>query len=306
MLLTAVLITSLLSAAPAPASAPAQASQQDSLKGYPAWARALGERYLLGQTAVFVLHGNVNDLQATPEEGGRHSYDMLRGFLARSLFGSRDLVLLYDPASGIVGTEEQTVADLKKALGEKLRGHTTMPRVPSQALPWLHDYLRRRLAAERSIALIITDADAVLPPGALARLSEADRQAVVTVRNWATQDAFVSADFSVVLVTERLQDIAATLTRAPHVGVYEVPRPSEQERLDLVRERLREPAVSAWVPLPAERIAQLTEGFLLRDVSAMLYHASRAQTPLTEESIAKHRTQVAAPAGPAPAKGSPR
>jgi hypothetical protein len=302
MLLTAVLITSLLSAAPAPA----QARPQDSLKGYPAWARALGERYLLGQTAVFVLHGNVNDLHATPEDGGRHSYDMLRGFLARSLFGSRELVLLYDPASGILGTEEPTVADLKKALGEKLQGLTTMPRLPSQALPWLHDYLRRRLAAQRSVALIITDADAVVPPGELARLPEADRQAVVTVRNWATQDAFVSADLSVVLVTERLQDIAAALTRAPHVGVYEVPLPSEQERLDLVRERLLEPGLSAWVPLPAERIAQLTEGFLLRDVSAMLYHASRAQTPLTEESIAKHRTQAAAPAGPAPAKDSPR
>ncbi len=297
MFLTALLVTTLLSAAPAPATP----AEPDPLQGYPAWARALGERYLLGQTSVFILHGNVHDLQGVPEEGGRRSYPMLREFLARDLFGSRDLVLFYDPVEGIRAAQAQTAEDLQKALGEKLKGLTTLPQAPEQALPWLHDYLHRRAAAGRSVALILPDADAVVPAGELATLSAADRQAVVMVRNWATQAALVNADVSVVLVTGRLQDVASALTREPRVGVYELPRPSAQERLDFLRESLSDPALADLVRVPAQRLVELTEGALLRELDTMLALAFSNRTPVTEQSLAQLRSKPAA----APAAGAP-
>ena len=73
---------------------------------YPAWARRLahGIRARLGNT--FVLHGNTHDLQPAPHQADRaHTaadFVPLTAFLARWVFGQRDVIVEYQRANGPV------------------------------------------------------------------------------------------------------------------------------------------------------------------------------------------------------------
>ena len=51
----------------------------------PSWAEALRARYLSGEASVFLLHGNVRDLQPWTEADGTTRWLHLRAFLERFL-----------------------------------------------------------------------------------------------------------------------------------------------------------------------------------------------------------------------------
>ena len=67
----------------------------------PAWATALRDRYLSGESSVFLLHGNVRDVQPWPDADGTIRFVSLREFLTRFLGRNKDLLVYYNVSEGI-------------------------------------------------------------------------------------------------------------------------------------------------------------------------------------------------------------
>ena len=67
----------------------------------PSWATQLRNRYLSGESSVFLLHGNVRDVQPWMEPDGKVVYLALRDFLTRFLGRSKEPVVHYNVSEGL-------------------------------------------------------------------------------------------------------------------------------------------------------------------------------------------------------------
>src|SRR5215212_7647786 len=88
---------------------------------FPPWATQLADLYFSGTTAVFVLHGNTDDLfRVKPGEPAR--YGVLAEFLSEQLFGRWSLVLHYDLGRGLrafAGRDEKRLKDMVALANKK-------------------------------------------------------------------------------------------------------------------------------------------------------------------------------------------
>ena len=102
----------------------------------PAWAKRLADLYFAGTSAMFVLHGNTNDL--VPISGGdKPRYGSINEFLATQLFGRFDLVLGFDLAHGIsayAGGDAERQRLMVGLMSRRLGDPEKLPRDPAQAL----------------------------------------------------------------------------------------------------------------------------------------------------------------------------
>src|SRR5690625_7330526 len=82
---------------------------------YPQWARELAKKYLSRSLNQFIIHGNIHDLVPVTREK-ETSYQKLKHFLSEEFFGSRDIVVFYDRASGIYFRDAESRKDFSRAL----------------------------------------------------------------------------------------------------------------------------------------------------------------------------------------------
>jgi hypothetical protein len=205
----------------------------------PGWAAEVRSSYLRGESSVFILHGNVDDLIL--HQGGLLD---LRTFLTDVLLARKDVVLHYNPSLGI----------------RSLRTGRPLPdaeRLPSlldagQALPALERVLR----ATDGVGLILDYADMLAPAGDPNFLTTADRRSVMTLHRWSLDKQFEDSDNLVILISEQLSDLSPRLVGHPRVTALELPLPDADERATVIR--LLEPdARPDEVQLLAERSAGL-------------------------------------------------
>src|ERR1700733_5456195 len=176
------------------------------LGGLPAWARELSEKYYSRSFALFVLYGNVRDLVPlrTPDST---TFVPLDEFLFGALFGQRDVVLHYD-RGGLNFGSAASQADFRRALEGYDSFHGTtysqggLPRNPDAVLNLLDNYLRLRIADGKKIGLVIDFAETIAPAGDVSSMSAEDRNALVILKRWARNAAFLKADVTICLVSE--------------------------------------------------------------------------------------------------------
>src|SRR5215467_9687525 len=197
------------------------------LDALPEWARDLSEKYYSRSFALFVLHGNVRDLVPlrTQEDS---SFVSLEEFLSRALFGQRDLVLHYD-RGGLSFGSSATQADFRRALEGYDSFHGTnysqggLPRNPDAVLNLLDNYLRLRIADGKKIGLVIDFAETIAPAGDVSSMSAEDRNALVILKRWARNAAFLDADVTLCLISENQIELNQGIVQ--HPGVPRLPFP---------------------------------------------------------------------------------
>ncbi|MCK6527396.1 AAA family ATPase [Myxococcota bacterium] len=243
-----------------PAS-PASPASEDPGSSLPAWAGELRARYVSGEACLFVLHGNVRDLQP-------HGSDFvsLEGFLGRLLGRSKEVVVHYDYSRGarFPDTRMRQAFGLAVNARRLLKGlpeidPEILPREPHRLLPLLEEFLTDR--SQRG-ALVVDYAEALCPDGDLSFAGSEDRSSLVTLQRWAADPGIQESDNLVILVTENLADLNRKVRGSARVVPIEVPLPDEGERLAFVRHLTRRGRAGAF-PSPgigAERLAQATSG----------------------------------------------
>src|SRR5882672_1422900 len=213
------------------------------LDALPPWARELSEKYYSRSFALFVLYGNVRDLVPLRSQETTN-FVPLDEFLSGALFGQRDIVLHYDRGGLNFGSADSQ-ADFRRALVGYDSFHGTtysqggLPRNPDAVLNLLDNYLRLRIADGKKIGLVIDFAETIAPAGDVSSMSADDRNALVILKRWGRNSAFLNADVTICLVSENQIELNQGIVQNPGVSSIGIPLPDEAERLDFVRWQLR-------------------------------------------------------------------
>src|ERR1022692_1643204 len=251
------------------------------LDGLPAWARELSEKYYSRSFALFVLYGNVRDLVSLRRQEGTE-FVPLDEFLSGALFGQRDLVLHYD-RGGLSFGSAATQADFRRALEGYDSFHGTsysqggVPRNPDAVLNLLDNYLRLRIADGKKIGLVIDFAETIAPAGDVSSMSADDRNALVILKRWARNSAFLNADVTICLVSENQIELNQGIVQNPGVSSIGIPLPDYAERLEFIRSLLKNQELPAGSEVNDETLAKLGAGLKRVQLQSLISHAVQNQ-----------------------------
>ena len=244
---------------------------------------------------MFVLHGNVHDLVALNQDDSSEHVPLLK-FLKEALFGLRDLVLSYD-RGGISFARPDMQADFQRALSGYDSFHQTnysqaLPRNPDGVLNLLDNYLRLRIADGKKIALILDFAETIAPAGDVSGMSADDRNALVILKRWAQNPAFLRADITICLIAENRIELNQGIVQNPGVASIQIPLPDESERLQFIRAQL------AATPLPPASdvtditLAKLGAGLKRLQLQGLISHAVQNRRPLTVKFLSERKKEL--------------
>src|SRR5437016_3062602 len=266
------------------------------LDALPAWARELSEKYYSRSFALFVLYGNVRDLVPLRQQETT-KFVPLDEFLSGALFGQRDLVLHYDRGGLTFGSAE-TQADFRRALEGYDSFHGTtysqggLPRNPDAALNLLDNYLRLRIADGKKIGLVIDFAETIAPAGDISGMSADDRNALVILKRWARNSAFLNADVTICLVSENQIELNQGIVQHPGVSSIGIPLPDYADRLEFIRTQLKSQELPAGSEVNDESLATLGAGLKRVQLQSLISHAVQNRQPLTLKFLSDRKKDL--------------
>ncbi len=241
----------------------------------PAWADDLRRRYLRGESALFVLHGNVFDVVVH----GQRLLGLTQFLVDVLLRDNKDAIAVYNLSTGVrfakmpktpaVGTEDVLLAT------EKSRVLTS---------------LERLLVGSSRTAVVLEYADTVAPAGDPAFQGDDDRAAVVTLHRWSFLPEIEKGDNVVLLVTENLAELSPKLVSNPRIAVVDIPMPDRDTRRAVAR--IADGKLSEG---DADRYAELTAGLKAVQIAAIL-----APPPAAEEDRAAREAFILGILGDSP------
>ena len=255
----------------------------------PAWAERLGDAYLDGTSAVFLLHGNVRDLVpvAPPAPAGSldppEAWGTVPDFLAREMFGRWDIVLSYDIGRGLrplAGPDRDRLRTMVQWLTERLGHASQWPRDPDAAVGAIDAILERNLIdppeQRKRIAVVLDYAQYLVPGGELASRSAASR--LVRMLSWAGNPLLRRVNVAIVLLADTLAEVHPRLVTSAAVTAIDVPMPdaAQRERFAVAT------AAAAGLPSAQDaavtRMAKVAGGLTLESLRAVVTLAGRDGT----------------------------
>ena len=226
----------------------------------PPWAEQIRSTYLRGEASVFLLHGNVFDLIL--HEG---KLLPLADFLAGVLLAKKDVVVQFNPSSGVkFRRRDKTVAQ-----GDQL--------VAAKSTEDMLAQLERVLRNTDGVGVIGDYAEMMAPAGDNNFLSEADRRAVVTLHRWSLDRSFENSDNVVLLIAEQIGQLSSKIVSNPRVAAVQLPLPDDEERAAIIR--LLEPDASAR---DIERLASMSAGLKTVQIRGILAPGEDAEEDFAE------------------------
>jgi len=275
------------------AMAPPANPQKESL---PAWAQQLSEKYYSRTIALFVLYGNVRDVVPFRRSGATEFLPLLR-FLNEALFGQRDLIMTYDRGGGLTFANSAMQADFTRALTGYDSFHGTnyaaaLPRNPDGVLNLLDNYLRLRIADGKRIALAIDFAETIAPAGDVSSMSAEDRNALVILKRWANNPAFLRADVTICLIAENQIELNPGIVQHPGVASIAIPMPDEDERLEFVQQQLANAPLPEGSDVTPPTLAKLGAGLKRVQLQTLTSQAVQNRQALTQKFLARRKKDL--------------
>ncbi len=228
----------------------------------PDWlATGVVDRYHSGASHLFLLHGNVRDLQPIGADYVPLA-DGLRRLLAR-----RPILVSYDVSSGLAFPDAAREKAFRKALGLKAGA---LPADPARALLMLDALVAGDRAPAGSIAVILDYAHALVPSGPT---SSVERQNVTTLARWASDPKIAAGRPLILLIAPTAGEVSDEIySGASGAEVVAVPRPDLAARAAFAADlRERNPGM-AWELTP-DQMAADTGGLSLVQIEDILQRA---------------------------------
>lgn len=231
------------------------------------------ERYHSGASHMFLLHGNVKDVQPF----GAEHLGLADGL--RRLADARPIVVSYDVSSGLSFPDPAREKAFRRALGLKAG---PLPTDPARALLLLDALVASDRCATGSVAVVIDYAHTLAPADGG---GGAERQNVTTLARWGSDPAIAARRPLIVLLAPSAADVSAEVySGSSGAEVVTVPRPALEERLDFARALQRRWPEVSW-EMPPEQLGAETGGLSLVQIEDMVQRARGARTPLARVSI---------------------
>ena len=238
------------------------------------------DRYHSGASHLFVLHGNVRDLQPLGPD-----YVPLAEALGR-LSARRAVQVSYDVSRGFVFPDAAREKELRRAVGLK---SAPLPSDPGRALAVLDALLQSERIGPASVAVLLDYAHALAPSGPTGSV---ERQSITTLARWAGDPHVAARRPLVLLVAPSIGEVSEEIyAGAAGAEVVAVPRPDQAARLQFARHLRDRFADVAWALTP-EELAADTGGLALVQVEDILQRARGARASLARESIVERKVEL--------------
>src|SRR5262245_32274932 len=270
----------------------------------PAFIDAIGHAYNRRGKRVMLLTGNVLDQFWSLPLG---SFTPLEQTLYQEL-KDKFFVLRVDAASGIsfydavdereltkvcrladrIAPKGQGLGDLEEEIGQTQ--HQPLPmlilvRGLSNAVTrlWIGDK-----SAYKPLCLIVQFAPALFPEGDFDRLSELDRQRLVTFLNWINDPFFSTSGNLIVLVSDTKSEMNRRILAPPVTAHVEIPLPSTPERAHFVTQYVQACAAAGPTPQfePSQQaFVEDTAGLKLTSLEDLLETSRRTEEPVKRQHV---------------------
>jgi ATP-dependent 26S proteasome regulatory subunit len=247
----------------------------------PRWLESgLLARYHAGASQLFLLHGNVRDLQPF----GEHYLPLGEGL--KRLGARREVFVLYDVSSGFsFGVPAQEKA-FRRALGLKAG---PLPSDPARALALLDALLTTERLPPGSVAVVLDYAHALVPSGPA---SSAERTAITTLSRWATESKVAARRPLVILLSPSAGEVSSEIfAGASGAEVVEVEKPDLSVRADFAR-GLRERFPEVKWEMDEAQLAAETGGLSLAQIEDILQRTRGARAPLGREQVVARKIDL--------------
>ncbi|MCK9376345.1 MAG: ATP-binding protein [Syntrophobacterales bacterium] len=276
----------------------------------PDWGQEMAEHLREGESALFILHGQVFDYIRVNGD-----YLPFRHFLAEWLAQERHVVCynlglgleFWDPAGENAfrqaleppaPNEADAEEDVSRVRARALRalGQPPQPKPLPQSPREVLQLAERVMATpcqpgglSQPLALILEYAETIVPAVDLSSMGEADRASLVTLLRWARQRELVEQGHVVILTTGNLAELNANLLLSRHgAQIIEVPPPDQAARLHFIEHLLASGAHR--LELSSQELANLGAGLSLGVIRALVRQARRA--PLTVGMVRRKKKDL--------------
>jgi SpoVK/Ycf46/Vps4 family AAA+-type ATPase len=275
----------------------------------PDWAQELEDYLQEGESALFILHGQVFDYLRVNGD-----YLPFRHFLGQWLAHERHAVFynlglglefwdaegenafrlaLEPPAPEPDDPEDvsRVRARALQALGQQ-PAPKPLPQSPREVLQLAERVMTaacQQTGLTKPLAFILEYAETIVPAVDLGSMNEPDRASLVTLLRWARQRELMEQGHVIVLTTGNLAELNANLLLSRHgAQIIEVPPPDQAARLHFIEHLLA--AHPYRLELTAPALANLGAGLSLRLLRTLLHQSRR--TPLTMEMVRKKKKDL--------------
>jgi AAA+ superfamily predicted ATPase len=246
----------------------------------PAWATALRNRYLAGEASLFLLHGNVRDLQPWTHEDGTIEWMDLKRFLHVFLTRTRDVVVNYNVSQGMTfgGKGQQrlfkSIIDAQRMLrGEARIG--VLPRSSTEVIPVVEDLLSD---PTHSSAVIMDYFEMIAPNADVAYMTHEDKANLVSLQRWSTDPAMLATDNLAILVTEHVSDVNRRILASPQLSAITIEFPDAATRH---RYLLSDELPKTELEMDTQHLANITAGLSLLQIRGLLRGAELSGEAVT-------------------------
>ncbi len=271
---------------------------------FPVWANELAEKYRGGTIIEFVVHGAVLDLVRATGAKGAADYVSLNTFLTEHIFPRRDAVISYDVSRGITFTKDETATEFNRVVQAIDTASGTnysaqgLPRDARRALYLIERFIRAKVdprgpVKPKSVGIIIDFAAMVCPAGDPSHMSSEEQATLVTLLRWANDQAFVSADLTVLLVCENLAELSPALVKSPYIGKVEVKLPDEAERREFLEHRFGQlPALQRLTKVDVKVMAKLTAGLSRINLHHVTAQAAKNEAEINADFLNRQKKEL--------------
>lgn len=258
------------------------------------WQEELKKQYVDQGKNTFILYGNIDDIFETSAGKDKD----LSQFLTEETFGSRDVALTFNIGTGIKFRDEKSKAEWTKLLNgyDALKGTTYKEQLPPDSGEIFRLFNRffhliagaKNKSDKKSICLIVSHAELLIPSEELNSLTLADKKVLVTLQEWATDKGLLAQDITIVLLTQSLHNLNPQLVADTDISKIKVDFPSQDESKETVTKFSKE--LSVQVDAPIEAIAKNIHG-LNRKGIFQLFNTYKNEV-LHSDAVAKMKKEM--------------
>lgn len=268
-------------------------------KGRPGFLEELSQAYNLRRKNIVILTGDVHGLFQSPTS---RSFLALEQLLQAELKAKFNLIRL-DISSGITFYDQNTdkevtricestdgnyvpsgrIKALKKLIDQS-RHSPLSALVLLQGMAEAFERVRKPEPKIKPLCVVFQFAGALFPQGDFSRLSELDRQRLISFLSWVSGPLFRDSPELLLLVNPVKSEINAKILSLPHAFHQEIDLPSLAERKSFIRH------FSTWdraveFAQGEDTFAEDTAGLSLNKVQDLLEEAAKTEEPLTRKHV---------------------
>jgi transitional endoplasmic reticulum ATPase len=257
----------------------------------PGWAEELRNRYLAGESSMFLLHGNTRDVHPWTDAEGKVEYIALRAFLERFLSRSKDIVVYYNISEGIEFPDKAMRGRFRTTVnaGRALKGIPpieSLPTEPSEVLPVVEDLVTD--PAQRA-AVVLDYVEMIVPMGDLSFMSTGDKANLVALHRWASDPGLLQSDNLVILVTENLSDVHRRVVSSAQLATLNIPLPGLEDRGQFLESVDRE---GVKLEMDDLALSNVTAGLSLLQVRGLFRKARQSGEPILFRTVSRRKKEI--------------